>query len=479
MENKIVNVANQNRIKDNKRPATGAMTRNYLTALVILAVLVITSSLLLQAIIATQEGSAAQINISGRQRMLSQRIALFSLRLADARSDKERSAIKDDLKEAIDEMEVANRGLTNGDKDLGLPDNISKETSDIFFKEPDDLNNRINQYLDQSRELAIDDQPITHDDPHLQFILSESGNILRTLDKVVDVFQKESDSRIAILESIDIVTLSVISAVIIAIGFFLFRPMVIRIDEETNKLVEAFDHQHRIASILQQNLVPEDIPQPEDLEIGIFYQSATKEAEVGGDFYDVFRIHGNKWAIAVGDVAGHGIDAATETARVKYILRDRSYSGDSPDRVLYRINEALYKQHPERFTALTYCVYDPSTSTLKLANAGNPYPYLLSDDRFLEDTGLLLSVERKQDYPLETLEIKDDELLIMYTDGLTEVRKENDEFGKERVGEFVKNNKDLSLDQLLEDLIEEARRFSNDNLTDDILVVGLRKKKQS
>ncbi len=473
----MVNKAELRSVKDNNRSSTGAMTRNYLTALVILAALVVTSSFILQIIITTQEGSGAQINISGRQRMLSQQIALSTLKLADATSEEERATVRDDLKGSIAEMEKNNRGLVDGDKGLGLPDTISDKIVDIFFEEPDDLNNHLRRYLGEAKALAIEDRPISRDDPRLIFIQSESKNILRTLNKVVSEFQMESESRIAALQLIEIVTLSVILSVIIAVGFFLFRPMVIRIQKETNELVEAYGHQQRIASTLQENLVPDSIPQPEDMEIGIFYQSATKDAEVGGDFYDVFKVHGNKWGIAVGDVAGHGIDAATETARVKYILRDRAYSGDPPDRVLYRINEALYKQHPERFTALIYCVYDSSTKILKIANAGNPYPYLLSDDRFLEDTGLLLSVERKQDYPLETLQMKDGELLIMYTDGLTEVRKGNDEFGKERVGEFIKKNKDLPLERLLESLIEEARRFSNDNLTDDILVVGLRKKR--
>ncbi|HDZ86328.1 MAG TPA: hypothetical protein ENH57_01415, partial [Actinobacteria bacterium] len=241
------------------------------------------------------------------------------------------------------------------------------------------------------------------------------------------------------------------------------------------KMEDAYKIQHNIASTLQKSLISSDIPKIKSLEVKFMYKSATKGAEVGGDFFDIFETPNNNFGIVMGDVSGKGVDAAAETAKIKYLLRDRAYTNLGPTELLSSINDTLFKQGADRFTALTYGVYDPQTSTFTLTNAGNPYPYEAGKDRFLKITGVPVSVQENAIYSSLKLKLKEDDVIIMFTDGLTEARCDGDFFGEQRVRDFVKKNKHLSLKQLLSGLIKEANNFAQKKLNDDILIVGIKK----
>lgn len=242
------------------------------------------------------------------------------------------------------------------------------------------------------------------------------------------------------------------------------------------KLQHAYETEHKIASTLQKSLLPIDIPVIKNLEIKFYYQSASQWAEVGGDFYDVFETVAGTYGIAVGDVSGKGIDAAAETAKVKYLLRDRALTGISPNEVLFSINNALFKQKGRPFTALTYSTYNPKTAVLTISNAGNPYPYFIKDDDFIKITGVPISIISKEAYPSKEIKMAKGDAVLIYTDGLVEPRRNGDLFGEERLRLFVKKNKNLPAKQLLKELVEKVRKFSNYQLKDDILIVYLRRR---
>lgn len=246
-----------------------------------------------------------------------------------------------------------------------------------------------------------------------------------------------------------------------------------RLFQRTADLLKA---QEDIANKLQESMNPIEIPKIEGLDIEIAYQSMTEKAKVGGDFYDVFLTPGGKVAIVMGDVSGKGIDASTETGRVKYLLLDRAHAGLNPESILNSVNKTLEKQKTDRFTALTFALYDPITSIFTFSNAGNPYPYFLKEDRFLETTGVPLSLMPDSTYENIELRLVKGDTLFFFTDGLTDTRIGNDFFGDERIRLFVKNNKDLPLRQLLDDLIQEATDFSHNNFPDDFLVIAIKKK---
>ena len=244
-------------------------------------------------------------------------------------------------------------------------------------------------------------------------------------------------------------------------------------NEKTIK--QNLEAKRKIADTLQKSLLPSGIPKIKGLEVKYLYRSATKDAEVGGDFFDIFETPNNNFGIVMANVSGKGVDAAAETAKIKYLLRDRAYTNLGPTELLSSINDTLFKQGAERFTALTYGVYDPRTSIFILTNAGNPYPYVARQDRFLKITRIPVSVQENTIYSSMKLKLKEDDVIIMFTDGLSEARRDGDFFGEQRVRDFVKKNKHLSLNQLLSGLIKEANNFAQKKLNDDILIVGIKK----
>ncbi len=244
-----------------------------------------------------------------------------------------------------------------------------------------------------------------------------------------------------------------------------------------HELAQIYETEHRIAQTLQKSLLAEQIPEIDDLEIKYFYQSATKGAEVGGDFYNFFRISDNNYGLVVGDVAGKGILAAAETTKIKHLLRDRAYLGMKPSELMASVNEAVLRQAGDinAFTALTFGLYDSQTSILNLSNAGNPYPYLASKDKFLEVTSVPVGIMAEENYHSIDVKLEKEEIILFYTDGLTESRYKGELFGEERVRSFVKENKNLGLVELIQGLAEEARQFSKNNISDDILILALKK----
>lgn len=245
--------------------------------------------------------------------------------------------------------------------------------------------------------------------------------------------------------------------------------------ENEQKLKTAYDESSRIAEILQRSLLPADIPKIEGLEIRYFYKAITG-AEVGGDFFDVFETTTNSYGILIGDISGKGIEVAAETARVKYMLRDRAFSGATPEKVVYELNNAMANQNIEHFAALTYCLYDPKTNVLSVTNSGNPYPYHVTQDKFIEIDGSPMSLFKDTKYSLTKIELKKDDIIMFYTDGLVETRMSGELFGQERVSSYIKKNKTTPTSKLLKNLINKARDFSDGELKDDILIVSIKKR---
>ena len=239
-------------------------------------------------------------------------------------------------------------------------------------------------------------------------------------------------------------------------------------------LLAAYHKEKSISQTLQKSLLPESVPKIKGLDIKYYYQPSSK-ALVGGDFIDVFNIPENGFGIVMGDVSGHGIEAAAETAKVKYLVRDKALFGLSPDKVLSEINNSLFRQKTDLFTALTYALYNPKNAVLKISNAGNPYTYFLTNDLFIDITGTPVSLIKNKQYPLVGFELKKGDTFIMYTDGLIEARYNGKFFGEEGIRKFIKKNKKQPLTNIIKGLAQEALDFSHNNLFDDVLIIGIEK----
>lgn len=184
---------------------------------------------------------------------------------------------------------------------------------------------------------------------------------------------------------------------------------------------------HKLALRLQQAIVPEqpDVADLPGVEAVARYRPAAEVYRVGGDWYDVVRPPDGQVVIAVGDVAGHGIDAATGMVALRNALRGLACSGEDPGRLMHWLNEVALRT-PGRPTATALCArFDPATRLLRWTSAGHLPPLLLRDGvaRLLDASpNLLLGAAPAVTYRESELDLRPGDMVLLCTDGLIERR---------------------------------------------------------
>ena len=150
----------------------------------------------LDSIITARDINVAVINISGRQRMLSQRTALFALRLVCTQDSEQQETLRQEMLETIELMEKSHHGLIHGDAEMKLPGQPSETLQAMYFEAPLYLDRQIRDYIAQVRALAqAPREELTQKNPYLQSILQMSArDLLEAIDAVVNQYQKESDA---------------------------------------------------------------------------------------------------------------------------------------------------------------------------------------------------------------------------------------------------------------------------------------------
>jgi len=245
---------------------------------------------------------------------------------------------------------------------------------------------------------------------------------------------------------------------------------------ENSRLYEA---QRNISTSLQRSMLPPYVPSIPGMEIGVRYSSATEEAEVGGDFYDVYGIDG-KYAMIIGDVSGKGIEAASSTSMMKYVLRSYLYQNPSPAYAITEANKFINRQEERAVFITVFCsVYDPEAGTLTFVNAGHPYPCLLDQIKktctVLTTFDPAIGIFDAYDFTEGTVTMNPGNLLVSYTDGVIEARSDGEFFGEERLVDTLLRVLDLPAQQIANSIIDETLKFSHGRLNDDIALLVLRR----
>ncbi len=167
--------------------------------------------------------------------------------------------------------------------------------------------------------------------------------------------------------------------------------------------------------------------------------------EVGGDFYDVFRLDENNLVAVVGDISGKGISAALFMVMVRTAIREKLRSGSTPAEALTWINREICLSNPENMFATVFAlVFNLKTGAVKYANAGHNPPILLKDGPELlkMKTGTALGLFEDALIVDEEIRFSDGEGILIYTDGITEaVNKDKEHFGFERLNEVIINHR--------------------------------------
>lgn len=217
------------------------MTLTYVIALSMIAMLGIASYVTLNKGISSQETNAAVINLTSKQRFLSQNIAIYSLCLVNAKDRAETEALRQDILTTISTIETVHKGLINGDQSLNLTGKQSPQIHTLYFEQPVHLDKKMYHYLAEAKALAHDPQEeLTPQNPHVHNILNEfAADLVDSLNVIVNQLQKESESDNKKLQLLETVVLGVTLFALVIIGMFIFRPMVNRIKQESSNLVKS------------------------------------------------------------------------------------------------------------------------------------------------------------------------------------------------------------------------------------------------
>jgi sigma-B regulation protein RsbU (phosphoserine phosphatase) len=259
-----------------------------------------------------------------------------------------------------------------------------------------------------------------------------------------------------------------------------------------------------IARDIQRSFLPRAFPQVPGAEIAATMHAAR---EVGGDFYDLIPLTGGRLGILVADVSGKGVPAALYMALSRTLLRSHSlstrprYLSDALESAHIRrlmhsgsfgalaalgavreTNEYMTSQHSESsmFLTLFYAVYEPQSRLLTYVNAGHNPPLLhnrlTGKQDWLRSTDLAIGLLPGRPFDAQECQLSHDDVLVLYTDGVTEAFNASREmFGEERLGEVVRAYQAASAHELLEAIEAEVTDFTGEApQSDDITILVMR-----
>ncbi len=230
-----------------------------------------------------------------------------------------------------------------------------------------------------------------------------------------------------------------------------------------------YTEEHNLALTLQRSFLPSRLPRRRGLEVAARYVPAADNAEIGGDFYELIELDDGKLLIAVGDVAGHSIHAATVMVELRHALRAYALEGHRPSVVLDCLELMLRQYHPLEFATLCVLLLDQQRNELTIANAGHLRPLILENGKssYLKVDGPMLGLRRP--HPPDLVhELAASWSLVLITDGLVEDPQVDLDVALEDLRSTVMD--ELDPDRLCERLLE---RFGRPRF-DDIALLVLR-----
>jgi serine phosphatase RsbU (regulator of sigma subunit) len=234
----------------------------------------------------------------------------------------------------------------------------------------------------------------------------------------------------------------------------------------------------RVARLIQQTLLPKELPALPGWEVAAHYQPAR---ELGGDFYDFLTLPDGRLGLIVGDVADKGVPAALVMATTRSVLRGAIQQVVAPGRVLERANDLLCPDiPPNMFITCLYVILDPQTGQLQYANAGHDLPYLRHADGVseLRATGMPLGLMPGMQYEEKGTTLLPGEHVLFYSDGLVEAHNpQRDMFSFPRLRRLVAQHPAGDGTTLIRFLLAELERFAGAawEQEDDITLVTLRR----
>ena len=241
-----------------------------------------------------------------------------------------------------------------------------------------------------------------------------------------------------------------------------------------------YGRERTIARTLQRSLRPGALPDVPGLAASVRFNAAGEGVELGGDFYDLYRARDGGWAALIGDIQGKGPEAAAVTALARHTLRAAAAYEHRPSGVLTLLHRELREQVADgRFCTVAYAYMQvvPGHVRLELACGGHPLPLVVHSDGSVEEVGRLGTLLGSDADPLLAdvgVELEKGDVLVFYTDGVTEVRRQRREvFGTEQLIDLLQTCGGLPPAEVAERVERAVMHASMGRLRDDMAVLAL------
>lgn len=222
----------------------------------------------------------------------------------------------------------------------------------------------------------------------------------------------------------------------------------LRLQEEVN-----------MARQIQLGLLPTQAPV---LACSVISAHSTPSRTVGGDFYDFIKIDEHRLGVVIADASGKGMPAALMVAQIQAIIRSEVKNGNPINLMLKNLNNQIEEfTDPEKFVTLFYGELNLNTGVFTYSNAGHNYPILVRADgqvETLKEGGIIIGALPNMEYSSTEVVLKSDDLLFLFTDGLSEaMNHEEVEYSETRLADFIRDNREKGPVTLINDVLDDVR----------------------
>jgi serine phosphatase RsbU (regulator of sigma subunit) len=231
-----------------------------------------------------------------------------------------------------------------------------------------------------------------------------------------------------------------------------------------------------IAKEVQLRLLPQTGPRMKTMEAAA---RCIQARSVGGDYYDFLDLGADRAGLVLADVSGKGVHAALLVANLQAYLRSQSaITPRDPVRVLDQVNRILWKSTAaQHYATLFFGVYDDAARQLSYVNCGHNPPLCLRQDGSVERlaaTATVIGLFEQWECSLGILQLAPGDLLAIFSDGVTEEARDDEEFGEQRLIDELQSTRERPLDEIITGVFESVQRFSPDKQSDDLTLLVAR-----
>jgi sigma-B regulation protein RsbU (phosphoserine phosphatase) len=243
-----------------------------------------------------------------------------------------------------------------------------------------------------------------------------------------------------------------------------------QLSSEVQKQKDELEHELQVVAQLQRNLLPEDLPRIEGLQLAVHYETSRY---TGGDYYDALALPDGRMTVLVADAEGHSAPATVMMAMTAALFRSCTTILDKPDKILSYINTTLCDVNMELFVTAICAVYDSRDQRLKIARAGHPLPilYRSSEKTVVEivcDGVSLMGFRPYGDIPVTDLALQPGDRLLFYTDGITDrLNAKEEPYGTQRLLEQIDTIAAEDPAAILKGIVDDLATFAGERPADD------------